>query len=66
MPRSKHRRKPGERATAHPGQGRERAGLDRALDRLINEPPEKEKSEAKAAASDLRGLPLFNLRIPRP
>ena len=50
MPKSKHRRKPGAKAVAHPGRGKPGKPLQTWLDEL-NAPPEK---------PDTSGLPLFD------
>ena len=50
MPRSKHRRKPGRKAVAHPGRGKSAKPLRAWLDELNAEPEEP----------DTAGLPLFD------
>jgi hypothetical protein len=50
MPRSKHRRKPGKKAVAHPGSGKPGKPLRAWLDELNAEPEEP----------DTAGLPLFD------
>jgi hypothetical protein len=51
MPKSKHRRKPGSKAVAHPGRGKPGRPLQEWLDDL---------SPDENAAPDVAGLPLFD------
>jgi hypothetical protein len=50
MPKSKHRRKPGGKAVAHPGRGKPGKPLQAWLDEL----------EVELRESDTSGLPLFD------
>jgi hypothetical protein len=58
MPKSKHRRKPGEKAVRHPGRGKETALKDRR--------PEQVQSQLQASRpeADASRLPLFHLGDP--
>jgi hypothetical protein len=58
MPKSKHRRKPGEKATARPGRGKQAKLIERS-----NEPDEIAK--ARREAPNTHGLPLFEVRVTR-
>ncbi len=60
MPKSKHRRKPkpNEKATAHPGRGKQAKLIERS-----SEPDEIAK--ARREAPNTHGLPLFEVRVTR-
>jgi len=58
MPKSKHRRKPGEKAAAHPGRGKQAKLIERSNDA-------DDITKARREAPNTRGLPLFEARVTR-
>jgi hypothetical protein len=62
VPKSKHRRKPSEKAAAHPGQGKQGTLVELPAD---TEETARSEPKARREAPNTRGLPLFAPRVSR-